>query len=276
MGVKEEHLALTSGIELAGYAVSNFWDNYDEAFEIFKDEIIDSIVKTNKMTAIHWYLYYFQDISEEVGNLFGAVTQEWLYDYVVRVLEGVNLQPDLPEVDFSLCKEEDCSHHSCELTDKIFEWADFLRINSEEIDHLIVHAAFQFIFQDRKFLHDFHLELSKFIEENIDYIKERHPDFVTNKDKIKRGYFPIWLKNAIFFRDKGTCSNAECRCDLSNLIRTQNTIHIDHIIPLDLYGTNDSSNFQLLCETCNTSKGGGSTLTSSISVPCWNLEKATE
>lgn len=125
-------------------------------------------------------------------------------------------------------------------------------------------------------MHDFHLELSKFVEENIDYLKERHPDFVTNKDKIKRGYFPIWLKNAVFFRDKGTCSNAECRCDLSNLIRTQNTIHIDHIIPLDLYGTNDSSNFQLLCETCNTSKGGGSTLTSSIGVPCWNLEKETE
>ena len=41
---------------------------------------------------------------------------------------------------------------------------DYINEHQEEIDELIVHAAFQFIFQDRKFLHDFHLELSAFIQ----------------------------------------------------------------------------------------------------------------
>ncbi|OQP09823.1 hypothetical protein B1692_16745, partial [Geobacillus thermoleovorans] len=46
---------------------------------------------------------------------------------------------------------------------------------------------------------------------------------------------------------------------------------IDHIVPLNLFGSNDASNMQLLCERCNTSKGDRSTDTSFINVPFWNL-----
>ncbi|WP_329767411.1 HNH endonuclease [Bacillus nitratireducens] len=49
-------------------------------------------------------------------------------------------------------------------------------------------------------------------------------------------------------------------------------MHIDHIVPLQLFGSNDASNFQLLCETCNTSKGARSTATSSVNIPFWNLD----
>nr|WP_232713460.1 HNH endonuclease signature motif containing protein [Bacillus xiapuensis] len=43
------------------------------------------------------------------------------------------------------------------------------------------------------------------------------------------------------------------------------------MVPLELFGTNDASNMQLLCETCNTSTGVRSTATSSVNVPFWNL-----
>lgn len=33
-----------------------------------------------------------------------------------------------------------------------------------------------------------------------------------------------------------------------------------------------TSNFQLLCGTCNTSKGARSTATSSVNIPFWNLD----
>lgn len=112
------------------------------------------------------------------------------------------------------------------------------------------------------------MELSEFIESYIDDIREAYSENVTKKGRIKRTHFPKWLTNAVFYRDKGICTI--CRCDLSNLIRTQNTIHIDHIVPLDVFESNDASNFQLLCETCNTSKGARSTETSSINVPFWN------
>lgn len=66
MAAKDEHLALSSGIGLAGLAVSNFWDYSSEAFSCFKDEIFESIVKPNKLTAVHHYLFFFQDIEDEL------------------------------------------------------------------------------------------------------------------------------------------------------------------------------------------------------------------
>ncbi|THE11895.1 hypothetical protein E1I69_13440 [Bacillus timonensis] len=63
-------------------------------------------------------------------------------------------------------------------------------------------------------------------------------------------------------------SNKDYRCDLSNILKTQNTKNFDHIIPLNLYRTNDA--FQLLCVKCNKSKGDRYTLTRSVTAPFWN------
>ncbi|MDR7248947.1 hypothetical protein AB0R87_12935 [Bacillus pumilus] len=48
MEVKGGHLVLSSGIGLAGLAVSNFWDYSSEAFFTSKTKLLP-----NKMTAIH-------------------------------------------------------------------------------------------------------------------------------------------------------------------------------------------------------------------------------
>lgn len=272
MAAKDEHLALSSGIGLAGLAVSNFWDYSSQAFSCFKDEIIESIVKPNKLTAVHHYLFFFQDIEDELDKIYKNVDDlEYIYNFMIRTLEGVNLQPDIPRLNFAGCNYE--YHEECNCREIVEQIMEYINEHHYKIDELIVHAAFQFIFQDRKFLHDFHLELSSFVEENMEEIEELFPEYVTNKKRIKRAYFPKWMTDAVYYRDKGTCSNPECRCDLSNLIRTQNTKHIDHIVPLDLHGSNDASNFQLLCETCNTSKGARSTASSSVNAPYWNIEK---
>lgn len=265
---KDEHLALSSGIGLAGMAISNFYEVGRDAFETFREEIFDVIVKPNKTTAVHWYLAYFQGILEEIDNISSNIDEnDFLFNFIYRTLDEVNLVPDLPKPDFYNCTDE--WHENCSCKEILDKWIKFVEDNSDKIDDLIIHSAFQVIFQDRRFLHDFHLEFSNFIEDYIDDIKLAYPDFMTEKRRIKRQRFPKWLTNAVFYRDKGTCSI--CRCDLSNLLRTQNTIHIDHIVPLGIFGTNDASNFQLLCEACNTSKGAKSTATSSINVPFWNL-----
>ncbi|USK31785.1 hypothetical protein LIT25_14050 [Bacillus sp. F19] len=106
MAPKDEHLALSSGIGLAGFAVSNFWDYSSEVFEIYKDEIIDCIVKPDKMTAVHWYMHFFQDIKEELHKLWNNVEVEWVYSYIERTLDEVNLHPDLPKPDFDSCIDE--------------------------------------------------------------------------------------------------------------------------------------------------------------------------
>lgn len=268
MATKDQHLALSSGLGLAGLAISNFWDFGSEAMEIFKEEIIESVLKPNKETAIHQYLKYFQSIEEEANMMWENADLDKAYEFIVRTLEEVKLKPGLPKPNFSSC-EEACDHINCECNDIVMQWIAYVRKNLHEIDKLIKHSAFQFLFQDRNFLHDFHTELSNLIEREIDYIKREYPEFVTYRNRLKRKSFPVWLKQAVFYRDKGTC--VICRCDLSNLVRTQNTIHIDHIVPLELFGTNDASNMQLLCEICNTSKGARSKATSSINVPFWNL-----
>ncbi|PAE87666.1 HNH endonuclease [Shouchella clausii] len=271
MAANDEHLAFSSGIALAGWAISNFWDYNSEAFSCFKDEIIESIVKPNKLTAVHHYLYFFQDIADELDNLYRSdYDLVRTYDFIFRILEEVNLKPNIPPPDFDGCGDE--YHEKCNCKDVVEQLIGYIKEHQAKINELIVHAAFQFIFQDRRFLHDFHLELSIFIEENMEEIEKQFPEYVTNKKRIKRVYFPRWLTDAVFYRDKGTCSNPECRCDLSNLIRTQNTKHIDHIVPLDLHGSNDASNFQLLCQPCNTSKGAKSTASSSVNAPYWNIE----
>lgn len=53
---------------------------------------------------------------------------------------------------------------------------------------------------------------------------------------------------AIYEMQKGKC--AACKCILIN-----NKYHVDHILPLALGGSNWPSNLQVLCPTCNVSKG---------------------
>ena len=282
MSLKEESLALSSGIGLASVAVSYVLWNSDEgdnvpfqAFEVFKDEIIESICKPNKITALHYYLYFFQDMEEEVSDVYGKDR----FELVFKVLEEIDMLPELPIPDFEncSCQEEEeegliKTENVCDCERILSQWIGYVKKNCSVIDQLIVHGAFQYLFQDRHFLHDFHRVLAKWIEENMNYIEENYPDhLVLVKKRFRRHRFPVWLKQAVFYRDKGTC--VLCRNDLSNLIRTVNKIHIDHIVPLELYGSNDASNMQLLCSTCNTKKGARSTKTSNLHAPYWNLDK---
>lgn len=290
MSLKEESLALSSGMGLAAAAVSyilwdskeSFWINKEgdnlpfQAFNQFKDEIIKSIFKPDKVTALHYYLYFFQDVEAEVYDEY----DEERFKVIFEILGEIDMIPDLPIPDFENC---DCQKEGsiyndpkgdliCKCGFLLSEWTDYVTENCKEINQLIVHGAFQYLFQDRNFLHKFHIVLARWIEKQINYIEENYSDYlVLVKKRFRRHRFPIWLKQAVFYRDKGTC--VLCRIDLSNLIRTVNKIHIDHIVPLELYGTNDASNMQLLCSTCNTSKGARSTKTSNLHAPYWNLDK---
>lgn len=70
---------------------------------------------------------------------------------------------------------------------------------------------------------------------------------------LARSHIPEWVRRAVFFRDRGMC--AACNRDLSGLVTVNTAKHFDHIIPLAEGGINDVTNIQLLCETCNLTKG---------------------
>ena len=72
----------------------------------------------------------------------------------------------------------------------------------------------------------------------------------------------------MFFRDKGRCVIK--REDLTGLISVlHGDYHMDHIVPLDLYGNNDPTNLQLLCPACNLTKNSTGSITSRYEVPLW-------
>lgn len=120
----------------------------------------------------------------------------------------------------------------------------------EDVIDQIAKEMFFILFQNRNFLLNFNYYLS-----------------CTHKYKIKRTYMPKWVKRAVFFRDRGKC--VFCNNDLSGEwdVVEQNSIHYDHIIPLNYGGLNDISNIQLSCKQCNLNKSN--TIDTSASYKNW-------
>ncbi|WP_310424453.1 HNH endonuclease [Chamaesiphon sp. VAR_48_metabat_135_sub] len=64
------------------------------------------------------------------------------------------------------------------------------------------------------------------------------------REKSKRISFPKEVREYVFQRDNHQCQSCGQTTKLS----------IDHIIPLATGGTNDISNLQTLCGSCNSAK----------------------
>lgn len=126
-------------------------------------------------------------------------------------------------------------------------------------------SVFYLLFSDRHFLATFQRRITALVGpmKHSDY-----PDLLTRDGVVKRlEYIPTWLKAGIFYRDRGRCQL--CFRDLSGLGRPVRDLHLDHIIPLAMSGSNDPTNFQLSCQECNLSKGGRAMNQSPRFSPYW-------
>ncbi|MDP1421690.1 HNH endonuclease [Peribacillus simplex] len=274
---KHENLSYNQGLYTANILMQRFYfpeEYYDLKYfwDECKDEIISSLVKPQKWTLVHMWLEFYSDISEELYTTKKNLDTPDYFEVLKDVLLDTDLIPNIPEPIF---ENKECSslypcvEDDCELCQVMIDWEKHVDSNIKEINKNIVHSAFQIMFSNRRFMHDFNLELSNLIEEDIDYICENSPETLT-KGKIKRNtYWPVWLKEALLYRDKGTC--VLCRKSITGQYSISTDLEIDHIVPLNLFGTNDASNFQLLCKKCNTTKQGLSSASNAINVPFWNI-----
>lgn len=67
-------------------------------------------------------------------------------------------------------------------------------------------------------------------------------------EKTPRIPIPAVVREYVFRRDNYRCR--ACGCS-----HNETALQVDHIIPLARGGSNDMSNLQTLCQSCNGSKG---------------------
>lgn len=116
---------------------------------------------------------------------------------------------------------------------------------------VVVPSVFQILFSDTSFLFKFH----KLLSHKVSLLEmNSYPQYLQRDGVFARQFIPAWLRKGIWYRDKATCQG--CSKDLSGIFKLQGekAVHYDHIIPLAEHGSNDPTNFQLLCQRCNQRK----------------------
>ncbi|HDF2327478.1 TPA: HNH endonuclease [Morganella morganii] len=126
-------------------------------------------------------------------------------------------------------------------------------------------CVFETLFIDRLFMQSF----NKLIAEKIHTLKVRDYPLALKRNGIinRPSHWPTWLRPALLRREHGRC--ALCQSDLTALLSSESKGEIDHIIPLNMGGSNDPTNLQLLCRKCNSDKGGNQDLTSGVYSTYW-------
>jgi len=95
--------------------------------------------------------------------------------------------------------------------------------------------------------HDEIAQLIAFCDARLeDYVKKRGNEMW--KDKMATRYIPGTLKYEVLER-------AKSRCELCGVSAEEKQLQVDHIIPRSKEGSNDISNLQALCYSCNSMKG---------------------
>lgn len=212
--------------------------------EFREPDFYDQIAKPQKRTLLHNFIYNINNF--DVQYYLRKIDAENIILEFGPLLDGANL-----------------TRPSWFNTSEIDEHIDDLSKILNRASDIITDASFLLLFADRTFLFEF----NKFVSNYIQELEPSEHSCLNNDSIVKRVYFPVWLKNAIFHRDKGRCQL--CSCDLTNLLVPTENRHLDHMVPLKAGGTNDPTNFQLTCESCNTSKGAKVLANNHLSFPWW-------
>ncbi len=239
--------------------------SHDEFIVKLLNENIDMIMKPSKRTLLHAFIgeyydkyifsefYYFEDSIFDNGEYEDLHS---MLEQVRMILEDCGLNVDEWEERIEqLITKFDLEYEKDEpvikpLEKEVAKLIDDMRNTTLALKNDVVEKVFFLLFSNKKFLFDFNLIISEYIT------PQNLPQNAFNQYNhiIRCTSIPKWLKNGILYRDRATCQ--QCGADLSNslFIQESGRLHFDHIIPLEKGGTNDSTNFQLLCSTCNFAK----------------------
>lgn len=139
-------------------------------------------------------------------------------------------------------------------------------IYSTYVHEPLVRSTFDILYNDRSTMRAFSEKIAAKIQELkvVDYPLYLLRDGVM----IRFSRWPVWLKRALLKRESGSC--AICQRDLTGVFANNAETAVDHLVPLNMGGTNDPTNLQLLCKECNADKGGDKTTSSDRYPTFWD------
>lgn len=274
-----KELKLKYGYKMASIVSEVILEEGDDAFdnyswltgvsseEYFVSLIIenkDKIINPSKETLLHIFIgdivdlyfanevYTFKDsnyfdldkysIINFFENTFVCILQE--YDKRVK-----NFSSEIEKIDKKFDKEQIGED---EYKEKIEELIEYFIEKLDTIKDEIVEEVFFLLFANKRLIMEFNGILASY---TMKLDKSEHGDIFDEHGNIKRKKdLPQWLKKAVFFKCNGVCQ--KCGKDLSNMfnIPKDRELQYDHIIPLEKGGVNDPTNFQILCQDCNSHK----------------------
>jgi hypothetical protein len=246
---------IQAGYDLAQVAVNAVYGilegfDYFEDFVDYKDAAFsDRVGVPQQHTHLHVFLQNLEVLSKE--SAFYDVPHSENFEFIESYLRVTGL--DLPKW---FCVDE-IDEHSPEVKALIPKAAA-----------VAAEAAFEILFNDREFPYEFQLRLREVIKR----VDTPHPaNYYEDNMRVKRvTYLPKWLERAVYHRDRGRCQ--DCLKDVSGEVYHLEIYHMDHVLPLADGGTNDPTNFQLLCQECNLKKGRHGKRPRNRQIKFWSME----
>jgi len=236
-------LRYASGIQSEIYGEDHFLLEFDSSF--FEDEfVLKKTFKPCMPSLLHAYIEHSLVLNtQEVLCECGDVVRDDIADEL-RLF-------DIPLRELNTFSDEDSYERYLSA------------VYCENVPKKLTPDIFEVLFNRRTIMKKFNETIASQIQK-LSYA--RWNEYLTSDGVMLRcSYWPEGLKRALFRREQGHC--AICLRDLRNLIANDEAYQIDHIIPIKIGGSNDPTNFQILCSECNKTKGGNGTDTSSFYSP---------
>ncbi len=239
-----EPVKFSEAYDLANVVWSYFFEwNMPEEFgallNVRCEDLALRLVKPHKDSALHLFLrrFYTMNYIWEFER-----SRDDMLNLIIQEYEAVLQYNTIPYRRSELPLEQDVNYE---------------RLAKRRISYLrkklpvdrIAQDTFQLLFRDRAFLLRFNDRLSQSVRSLASL---RTSGLVTRNGTLRRARLPAWLRRGIFYRDNGRC--VSCGSDLTGLMFNGPAVHYDHIVPLAAFGSNDPTNFQLLCSRCNLRK----------------------
>lgn len=225
-------------------------------------EVLRCLVEFSKKSLLHHYIYAMISVYEREN----FSDRDDIYEDSEEERESIEVDFRAYNIDLLPYSKFFLENADSEGDSLFRKWFDSQQDKFELLWEKMTDDVFHLLFANRAFLLQFNRSLAKYLQSGEVNLPAEYLD---EKGVLKRqSYFPSWLKKAVFYREQGKC--VLCQRDLSGLLNTDQRIHYDHIVPLNLWGSNDPSNLQLLCEDCNLKKSGTSAKTATRYNPWWS------